>query len=211
MVALIGRNGAGKSTMLRHIAGLLEPTRGRVEVTGQASLLLQNPGDYFLAERVDGETTATDLERFGLRGLESRHPRELSGGQQQRLALAIVCAGQAPAVLCLDEPTRGMDRGAKSDLAEHLHELSGHGTAVLVATHDAEFAAAVAQRVVLLADGRVIADGSAQELLAGGWYFATETARVLGGAALLPDDGALMLRRRLQDAGARAERAGSVP
>ena len=89
-----------------------------------------------------------------------------------------------------------MDRLAKGALAQRLASFAADGRAVLVATHDAEFAAALAHRVVLLADGRVIADGTAGELLGGGWYFATETARVLGGAggALLPADGARLLR-----------------
>ena len=68
---------------------------------------------------------------------------------------------------------------------------------MLVATHDAEFAALVADRVVLLADGRPIADGPAAEVLTGGWYFATETARIVGGGALLPEEGAELLRKRL--------------
>jgi energy-coupling factor transporter ATP-binding protein EcfA2 len=84
-----------------------------------------------------------------------------------------------------------MDRAAKGDLAARLRALDA---AVLVATHDAEFAAAVAQRVVLLADGRPIADGPATSVLAGGWYFATETARVTDGRALLPAGGAELLR-----------------
>ena len=84
-----------------------------------------------------------------------------------------------------------MDRAAKGDLlAARLRELAAAGAAVLVATHDPEFAAEFAERVVLMADGRLIADGRAAEFSAGGWYFATETARVLGGpAALLPGDG----------------------
>jgi energy-coupling factor transport system ATP-binding protein len=95
--------------------------------------------------------------------------------------------------VCLDEPTRGMDRPAKAALAARLAALTDEGRAVLVATHDAEFAAAVGDRVVLLADGRVIADGPVAEILGGGWYFSTETARVLGGGALLPADGARLL------------------
>ena len=96
-----------------------------------------------------------------------------------------------------------MDRGAKADLARRLSDLAQNGTAVLVATHDAEFAAAWAQRVVLLADGRPIADASVAEVLAGGWYFATETARILGGeaGALRPEEGAAVLRSRAAHAG----------
>ena len=196
-VALMGRNGAGKSTLLRHAQGLAAPTRGRVERAGRVALLLQNPGDYFLAERVGDELPAAALVAAGLERLGDRHPRDLSGGERQRLALAIVTGGEAPAVVCLDEPTRGMDRAAKGELAARLGAFAAGGAAVIVATHDAEFAAGFAGRVVLLADGRVIADGGVAEILSGGWYFATETARILGGGALLPADGAALLRRRL--------------
>jgi ABC-type multidrug transport system ATPase subunit len=198
-VALMGRNGAGKSTVLRHAAGLLEPTRGRVERAGRVALLLQNPGDYFIHEHAGEEVSDEALAAVGLTPLAERNPRDLSGGERQRLALAIVAgSGEPPAVLALDEPTRGMDRQAKALLALELRRRAGEGQAVIVATHDPEFAAACADRAVLLADGRVIADASASELLAGGWYFATETARILGGAggALLPEDGAVLLAAR---------------
>jgi len=198
-VVLMGRNGAGKSTLLRHAAGLLEPTRGRVERAGRVALLLQNPGDYFIHEHLAEEVSGEALAAVGLAGLAQRNPRDLSGGERQRLALAIVTGeGEAPAVLALDEPTRGMDRAAKALLALELRRRAGEGQAVIVATHDPEFAAACADRAVLLADGRVIADGTASELLAGGWYFATETARILGGAggALLPEQGAELLGAR---------------
>jgi len=203
-VALMGRNGAGKSTLLRHAAGLLEPTRGRVERAGRVALLLQNPGDYFIHERVSAEASPEALAAVGLAHMAERNPRDLSGGERQRLALAIVTGGDKqspdgpPAVLALDEPTRGMDREAKAELAADLLRRAARGQAVIVATHDPEFAAACAHRAVLLADGRVIADGPASELLAGGWYFATETARILGGAegALLPEQGAELLRAR---------------
>jgi energy-coupling factor transport system ATP-binding protein len=194
-VALMGRNGAGKSTLLRLAAGLAAPTRGRIERGGGVSLLLQHPGDYLVAERVGDELPAAALEAAGLAGLAGRHPRDLSGGQRQRLALAIVLQGEPPAVVCLDEPTRGMDRAVKGDLADRLRALANEGVAVLVATHDAEFAAAFAERVVLLADGRPIADGATADVLTGGWYFATETARIVG--ALTPEEGAERLRRRL--------------
>ena len=196
-VALMGRNGAGKSTLLRHAAGLMEPTRGRVERAGRVALLLQNPSDYLIHERVAEEASPAALAAVGLAAMAERNPKDLSGGERQRLALAIVTGGtgEPPAVLALDEPTRGMDRGAKAELARDLRRRAAEGQAVIVATHDPEFAAACATRAVLLADGRVIADGSAAELLAGGWYFATETARILGGAggALLPEQGAELL------------------
>jgi energy-coupling factor transporter ATP-binding protein EcfA2 len=195
-VALMGRNGAGKSTLLRHLGGLRKPTRGRVEAAGRVALLLQNPNDYLLHEHVSDEAPAAALHAVGLAGLDARHPRDLSGGERQRLALAIVMGGDdAPAAVCLDEPTRGMDRAVKGDLADRLRALAADGVAVLVATHDAEFAAAFAERVVLLADGRAIAEGPTADVLTGGWYFATETARIVG--ALTPEEGAERLRRRL--------------
>ena len=201
-VVLMGRNGAGKSTLLRHAAGLLAPTRGSVARSGRVALLLQNPGDYFLHERVDAETTPAALELAGLTDLAARHPRDLSGGQRQRLALAIVLGGEQPAtVLALDEPTRGMDRMAKRVLAGWLSARAAAGLAVIVATHDAEFAAEFATRAVLLADGRVIADGPIEEVLSGGWYFTTEAARILDGASgvLGPEQGAELLRARIAE------------
>jgi energy-coupling factor transporter ATP-binding protein EcfA2 len=198
-VALMGRNGAGKSTLLRHAAGLLTPTRGKIERAGRVALLLQNPGDYFVHEHVAEEASAGALGAVGLQGMAERNPRDLSGGERQRLALAIVTGdGDPPAVLALDEPTRGMDRESKAELALELRRRAEQGQAVIVATHDPEFAACCAERAILLADGRVIADGPASELLAGGWYFATETARILGGAggALLPEQGAELLASR---------------
>ena len=184
----MGRNGAGKSTLLRMLAGLIEPTRGKVMRAGRVALLLQNPGDYFLHDRI-----GDDVPNAG--ALADRHPRDVSGGERQRLALEIVLtSGTPPVAVCLDEPTRGMDRGHGARLAARLRELAADGTAVLVATHDAEFAAAWADRTILLGDGRPVADAPTAEVLGGGWYFATQTARVLGGGALLPEDGAALLR-----------------
>jgi energy-coupling factor transport system ATP-binding protein len=188
-VALMGRNGAGKSTLLRLLAGLIEPTRGKVVRAGRVALLLQNPGDYFLHDRV-----GDDVPDAG--ALADRHPRDVSGGEQQRLALELVLTtGDAPVAVLLDEPTRGMDRGHGARLAARLRALAAGGTAVLVATHDAEFAAAWATRTILLGDGRPVADAPTEEVLGGGWYFATQTARVLGGGALTPEHGAALLRR----------------
>jgi energy-coupling factor transport system ATP-binding protein len=211
-LALMGRNGAGKSTLLRHAAGLMRPTRGRVKRAGRVALLLQNPTDYLIHDRVADEASAAALQIVGLdgAGMADRHPRDLSGGERQRLALAIVLdpgdAGDAPGrgpdpavVVCLDEPTRGMDRSRKGELAALLRRLPA---AVLVATHDPEFAAAFAERVVLLADGAPIADGPAATVLAGGTYFATETARILGGTggALDPEQGAALIDQRARAA-----------
>jgi energy-coupling factor transport system ATP-binding protein len=185
-----------------------------VQCSGRVALLLQNPGDYFLHERVAEESSAAALERVGLSTLGERNPRDLSGGERQRLALAVVTDSQLPpSVIALDEPTRGMDRGAKDDLSAWLTQRSTEGAAVIVATHDVEFAAAFAERVLLLADGRVIADASAKEVLCGGWYFTTETARILDGAqrALLPEQGEAVLRSRMDAHLADADHAKQRP
>jgi energy-coupling factor transport system ATP-binding protein len=194
-VALMGRNGAGKSTLLRHLAGLMRPTRGRVTASGRVALLLQNPGDYLVHESVAEEASEAARLAAGLGGVAgARHPRDLSGGERQRLALAAVLDDPEglPALLCLDEPTRGMDRRRRDGLATLLRDV---GCPVLVATHDPEFVAAFATRVVLLADGTVIADGRPADVLARGTYFATEVARILGGAggALTAAEGAAVL------------------
>jgi energy-coupling factor transport system ATP-binding protein len=198
-VALMGRNGAGKSTLLRHVKGLASPTRGRVDRGGEVALLLQNPGDYLVHEHVREEASPEAVDAAGLAERAGSHPRDLSGGERQRLALELVLDVDELALACLDEPTRGMDRARKLTLARRLERLAESGTAVLVATHDTEFAAEFAERVVLMGQGVVIADGPAAEVLAGGWHFATETARVLGGAggALTPDEGARLIEREL--------------
>jgi energy-coupling factor transport system ATP-binding protein len=200
LVALMGRNGAGKSTLLKHAKGLLEPTRGRVTAAGEVALLLQNPGDYLIHEHAREEAGEAALMSAGLGDRANSDPRDLSGGERQRLALEVVLAtAEPPKVVCLDEPTRGMDRTRKDALAVRLRELAANGAAVIVATHDPEFAARLAERVLLMGEGELIADGPVAEVLAGGWYFATEVARVLGGAggALTPEQGAAVLEREL--------------
>jgi energy-coupling factor transport system ATP-binding protein len=204
-VALLGRNGAGKSTLLRVAAGLRSPERGRLRAAGEVALLLQCPGDYFLHEHVREElpanVAAATLSDLELERVADANPRDLSGGERQRLALGVVLAGRgigggaAPAVVALDEPTRGLDRDQKLALAERLESIASQGAAVIVATHDVEFAARVADRCVLLAQGEVVADGSTADVLGGGRYFATEVARALGPEAgvVLPEEGARLL------------------
>jgi energy-coupling factor transporter ATP-binding protein EcfA2 len=203
-IALMGRNGAGKSTLLRTAAGLLKPVRGKIEVPGGIALLTQNPSDYLVRERVGdelpGDAGAAALQTVGLEHAIDADPRDLSGGERQRLALAIALAGriegsELPGLVALDEPTRGMDRARKHDLGDLIDDLAARGAAVLVATHDVEFAATFAERVVLLGDGVVIADGPAAEILSGGWYFATEVARVLDlPGVITPEQGAAALQ-----------------
>jgi energy-coupling factor transport system ATP-binding protein len=207
-IALMGRNGAGKSTLLRALAELVEPVRGKREVPGGIGLLTQNPSDYLVRERVGDELPGDEglaaLRIVGLEHAVNADPRDLSGGERQRLALAITLAGrmngaELPGLVALDEPTRGMDRARKSDLVELIEGLARRGAGVVVATHDVEFAAAFAQRVVLLGAGVVIADGDAAEILSGGWYFATEVARILDlPGVVTPEQGAAALGEGIQ-------------
>ncbi|HEX3735535.1 MAG TPA: ATP-binding cassette domain-containing protein [Solirubrobacterales bacterium] len=205
-VALMGRNGAGKSTLLKTAAGLIDSVRGKIEAPRCMALLTQNPSDYLVRERVGdelpGEVGMAALRVVGLEHGVDADPRDLSGGERQRLALAVALAGQMegeklPGLIALDEPTRGMDRGRKDELVDLVGDLSSRGAAVVVATHDVEFAAAFAERVVLMGDGVVIADGPAAEVLSGGWYFATEVARVLDlPGVVTPEQGAAALLGR---------------
>ncbi len=208
LVALVGPNGAGKSSLLRAAAGVLEPAAGRIETPRGCALLTQRPDDYFVRERIEdelpGEAGGLALEAVGLAVDPERNPADLSGGERQRLALALALAGRGaggvpPGLVCLDEPTRGLDRARKQALCGWLAELAATGAAVLVATHDVEFAAEVSRRALLLARGRLLADGATAELLAGGWYFATETARITGGAAVTPEAGARLIRAAALD------------
>jgi energy-coupling factor transport system ATP-binding protein len=202
-VALMGRNGAGKSTLLKTAAGLIDPVRGKVGAPAGIALLTQNPSDFLVRERVGdelpGDAGRAALQIVGLEHAVDADPRDLSGGERQRLALAIALAGRTggdelPGVVALDEPTRGMDRARKADLVELIGDLAGRGAGLLVATHDVEFAASFAERVVLLGDGVVIADGPADEILSGGWYFATEVSRVLDlPGVITPEQGAAAL------------------
>ncbi len=207
-VALIGRNGAGKTTLLRCLAGLHEPESGRVAVAGTTSaprsgkdvaLCPQAPDTILFCETVAGEVEATlrasgvDVEprallrEVGIDELAQRHPRDLSAGQRLLVAIAAVIATGAP-VLLLDEPTRGLDVESKAVLAAYLRRRAAQGSASMFATHDVELAVEVADRVVMLADGDVIADGPPVDVLGDSTVFAPQTARVFGSPWLTPGD-----------------------
>jgi energy-coupling factor transporter ATP-binding protein EcfA2 len=205
VVALMGRNGAGKSTLLAALIGSLRPARGQVRVLGKDPAALsgrdllqrigmvpQNPGDLLVAERVDDECAQADhdaearpgtalaiVQRLAPTIRVDSHPRDLSEGQRLILALAVVLAS-SPRVLLLDEPTRGLDYESKAALVEVLLQLRQHRTAVILATHDVELAAEVADRVVVLAEGEVVADGLAHEVVVGSPMFAPQVAKILG-------------------------------
>ena len=205
VVALMGRNGAGKSSLLSCLVGTVRPARGAVRVLGEdpsalvgrelinrVAMVPQEAADLLITESVADECSAADRDcgapagtaRALLRRLaptvpDDMHPRDLSEGQRLILALSVVLAGK-PGLVLLDEPTRGLDYQAKAVLVQVLQELRGAGTAVLLATHDVELAAEAADRVVVLADGEVVADGASAEVVVGSPMFAPQVAKILG-------------------------------
>lgn len=192
-VALVGRNGSGKTTLLRCLIGLLAPQAGEVELDGTSILgqpvperarrigyVPQWPAGLLFAPDLRQELQITLgnlgrlagggrdpdelLARFGLLQVADRYPRDLSAGQRQRAALAAILVAR-PDVLLLDEPTLGMDPMAQEDLGRLLADLRREGAAVLVATHDVEFAARHAQRCTVLEEGHVVTAGPTAESL----------------------------------------------
>ncbi|MFE7046748.1 ABC transporter ATP-binding protein [Streptomyces californicus] len=203
-VALMGRNGAGKSTLLGALVGMIEPTAGTVRVGGRApartdpramvrrvGLVPQEPRDLLYADTVAAECAAADRDAGAPEGTcralvselvpgvaDDTHPRDLSEGQRLALALALVLTGRPP-LLLLDEPTRGLDYAAKARLVGVLRGLAAEGHAIVLATHDVELAAELAHRVVILADGEVVADGPTGRVVVSSPAFAPQTAKIL--------------------------------
>jgi energy-coupling factor transporter ATP-binding protein EcfA2 len=204
IVALMGRNGAGKSTLLNSLVGLRRPDAGSVLVDGRnptalapkelirsVALVPQEPGDLLYGEDVQSEcaqadrdadaepgTTSALLHSFA-QGIDvAAHPRDLSSGQRLALALAVVLAARPPLIL-LDEPTRGLDYRAKTQLATLLRTLAADGCAIVLATHDVELVADVATRTVVLAEGDVVADGPTRDVVTHSPAFAPQVAKVL--------------------------------
>jgi energy-coupling factor transporter ATP-binding protein EcfA2 len=212
IVAVMGRNGAGKSSLLWTLAGAGAMTSGRVRVDGldvvhagsaerrrAVGLVPQTATDLLYLETVAQEcgqadeaagaapgTCAQLLRRILGTTDPERHPRDLSAGQQLALVLAVQLTG-APAAVVLDEPTRGLDYTAKRHLVEILRGLAAEGRAVLVATHDVELVAQAADRVVVLADGEVVADGATSAVVTTSPTLAPQVAKVLGAPWLSVD------------------------
>lgn len=179
-VALLGGNGAGKSTLLRLIKGLAKPRAGRVRLgpglaaARDVGLMFQNPEEQIFAHTVDAECgywlanlgvsgeertarCAPLLDALGLGGMEARAPLTLSFGEKRRLCLAAILVAE-PAILCLDEPTTGLDDTNMAAMAARVRALAGAGKAVLFATHEEAFATLAATRRVTLEGGRIVAD-----------------------------------------------------
>ena len=204
VVALMGRNGAGKSTLLKSLVGLVHPASGAVEVSGNdplrtaperligsVGLVPQEPADLLYADSVALECATADsdakappgsarrlLDELSPGVADDRHPRDLSAGQRLALVLAIVLTA-APVLVLLDEPTRGLDYGAKRRLVSILRDLASAGHAVVLATHDVELVAELASRVVVLGDGDVVADGPTASVVVASPSFAPQVAKIL--------------------------------
>ncbi|QES05883.1 ATP-binding cassette domain-containing protein [Streptomyces venezuelae] len=203
-IALMGRNGAGKSTLLSALVGMIAPTSGTVRVAGRAphatsprelirqvGLVPQEPRDLLYADTVAAECVAADADAGAEPGTcralvsellpmvsDATHPRDLSEGQRLALALAVVLTGRPP-LLLLDEPTRGLDYAAKARLVARLRTLAAEGHAIVLATHDVELAAELAHRVVIIADGEVVADGPTAEVVVSSPAFSPQVAKIL--------------------------------
>jgi energy-coupling factor transport system ATP-binding protein len=219
IVALMGRNGSGKTTLLKTLVGLVRPASGHVWVAGvdtaklevaeicrTVGYLPQDPNSLLFAETVAGELAVTLrnhgygpdrpppiepaalLAQLGLAHLADAYPRDLSVGERQRVALAAITVVR-PKVLLLDEPTRGLDYTAKAQLVEMLAGWQTVGMGVALVTHDVELAAMVANRVVLMSQGEIIAAGATAEVLAASPLFAPQVARLFPGRGwLTPED-----------------------
>lgn len=192
-IALIGNNGAGKSSLLKLIAGIARPSDGSVAILQQdtrstsleqlsrdVAFVFQNPEDMFIEDSVRKEiayclkrrgypdaddTLQRMLHSFRLEPLQDRDARLLSGGQQRRVSLAIGAAIR-PAIMLLDEPTANLDLATREELLGTLEELNQHVRTVLIATHDMQLVHRWATRVIVMHDGRVLADGTAAQVFA---------------------------------------------
>jgi energy-coupling factor transport system ATP-binding protein len=194
VVGILGTNGAGKSTLVKHVNGLLKPTHGFVEVFGEntrltsaaklskrVGIVFQNPNDQLFAQSVRSEiefglknfgydldivTRRTEwaLNTFSLSEYADRPPMELSGGEKKRLCNALVLAWD-PDIVIFDEPTVGQDFEQKEKLVQTIKLLISEGKTVILVTHDVEFIWPLQPRIILMSEGRIVADGSAQEIL----------------------------------------------
>ena len=206
-MALLGGNGAGKTTSLHLLSGALTPQRGEVKRTGRIGALPQNPQALFVKKTVredlyevfDGQRIDPELKErrvaqavslCRLTELLDRHPYDLSGGEQQRAALCKVLLLD-PEILLLDEPTKGLDAEFKQELASILQALTAGGVTILMVSHDVEFCARYAHRCALFFDGSIVTEGAPRAFFYGNSFYTTSAdrmARELCPGAVTPED-----------------------
>ncbi|WP_243108586.1 ABC transporter ATP-binding protein [Clostridium rectalis] len=204
ILAVMGENGAGKSTLFKIICGLIDNYKGKVFIEGEnfkkftmdkrikkIGYLSQNPNNYFGRKTVMEEVSYTlkniseydekrvlkVLKTLDLIHLKDRNPRDLSGGEKQRTAIACTLITD-PDILILDEPTRGMDSVAKEKLGSIIKELSKKGKAIVLITHDADFAGDYVDSVMLMFAGEIVANGKGDEILWNSIYYSPQIAKV---------------------------------
>lgn len=198
--AIVGGNGAGKSTMLKAICGICKPYRGKIKVFGKSvsnfksgelfkncvSMLPQDPKSLFvkktvsedLAEMTKDKNKINEIaEICQIAELMNSHPYDLSGGEQQRVALAKVLLTE-PKILLLDEPTKGMDCFFKAAFADILNTLKSRGVTILMVSHDVEFCAKYADRVSMFFDGQVLTTDTPQRFFGGNSFYTTAASRM---------------------------------
>jgi len=204
IVAVMGRNGAGKSTLLRSISGIQKPLSGEVKVlavdptklkgrerAASVGYIPQEPSDLLYGQSVEAECMQADKDNGVAAGTTYEilaslvpnisptvHPRDLSEGQRLGLAISVVLSSN-PKILILDEPTRGLDYAAKSSLIALLKTLANDGRSIILATHDVELVAEVAERILFLADGEIVADGPTVDVLLSSPAFAPQVAKIM--------------------------------
>lgn len=192
--AILGGNGAGKSTTLKVISGLRAAYRGDVRLQGKLGHLPQNPQTLFVkrtvredlyevfrGEKVPREQQDAQVARItelcGLREFLDRHPYDISGGEQQRTALAKVLL-TSPDILLLDEPTKGFDAEFKVTFALILRRLVARGVTILMVSHDVPFCAEYAHKCGLFFDGSIVAEGTPREFFSGNSFYTTPANRM---------------------------------
>jgi len=207
-IALIGRNASGKTTLAKLLNGLLKPSKGKVEINGIdttrtkvenlakcVGYVFQNPNVHLFADTVEEEITFMmnnlgfsskmveesldkELKQFNLEYCRYAYPRSLSTGEKQRVALASILAAK-PQLLILDEPTRGLDYGLKKNLMNYLIEYRKNGGTVILISHDIELIAEFGERVVLMSEGKIVADGNKHQVLANSLHFSPQINRLI--------------------------------
>jgi energy-coupling factor transport system ATP-binding protein len=210
----MGRNGSGKSSLLWALQGSGERQGGSVEVDGAdpkslpsrkartlVGLVPQTPADLLYLDSVGEECAQADrgtegdsvesaralLDRLAP-GIDSTaHPRDLSEGQRLSLVLALQLVA-TPQVVLLDEPTRGLDYRAKRELTGIIDLLASEGRSIVISTHDVEFVASAADRVVVMAAGDVVADGCTADVVGASPAFSPQTAKIMAPLAYLTVD-----------------------
>ncbi len=207
-VSLIGRNASGKTTLAKMLNGLLKPTKGTVNINGINTIktsvetlskyvgyVFQDPNVHLFADTVEEEITfmmqnlgfASEsieeslekmLTQFNLNYCRYSYPRSLSTGEKQRVALSSVLAA-SPQLLILDEPTRGLDYELKKTLMHHIKTYQQNGGTILLISHDIELIAEFGERVILISEGKIVADGTKHEVLSNSLHFSPQINRLI--------------------------------